>query len=167
MNVYLDNHGVFGKIWDLHFFLGLLRMKTYMARDVDIKKKWHIVDADGKTVGRLATRVAITLMGKDKPHFTPHADSGDFVIVVNAEKVIFTGKKWNQKTYYRHTGYPGALKSIVAENLLKTKPEEIIRKAVWGMLPKNKWQDRLIKRLKIYTGNAHPHKAQEPEVLEV
>jgi large subunit ribosomal protein L13 len=142
-------------------------MKTYMARDVDIKKKWHIVDADGKTVGRLATKVAMTLMGKDKPQFTPHADSGDFVIVVNAEKVNFTGKKWNQKTYYRHTGYPGGLKSITAENLLKVKPEEIIRKAVWGMLPKNKWQDRLIKRLKIYTGNDHPHKAQEPELLEV
>lgn len=142
-------------------------MKTYMARDVDINKKWHIVDADGKTVGRLATKVAMTLMGKDKPQFTPHADSGDFVIVVNAEKVNFTGKKWNQKTYYRHSRYPGGLKSITAENLLKTKPEEIIRKAVWGMLPKNKWQDRLIKRLKIYTGNAHPHKAQEPEVLEV
>jgi large subunit ribosomal protein L13 len=142
-------------------------MKTYMARDVDIKKKWHIVDAEGKTVGRLATKVAMTLMGKDKPQFTPHADSGDFVIVVNAEKVNFTGKKWNQKTYYRHTGYPGGLKSITAENLLKKSPEEIIRKAVWGMLPKNKWQDRLIKRLKIYTGNAHPHKAQEPEVLEV
>ncbi|HEX9667694.1 MAG TPA: 50S ribosomal protein L13 [Thermodesulfobacteriota bacterium] len=142
-------------------------MKTYMARDVDIKKKWHIVDAEGKTVGRLATKVAMTLMGKDKPQFTPHADSGDFVIVVNAEKVNFTGKKWNQKTYYRHTGYPGGLKSITAENLLKVKPEEIIRKAVWGMLPKNKWQDRLIKRLKIYTGNDHPHKAQEPELLEV
>jgi large subunit ribosomal protein L13 len=142
-------------------------MKTYMARDVDIKKKWHIVDAEGKTVGRLATKVAMTLMGKDKPQFTPHADSGDFVIVVNAEKVNFTGKKWNQKTYYRHTGYPGGLKSITAENLLKLKPEEIIKKAVWGMLPKNKWQDRLIKRLKIYTGNDHPHKAQEPELLEV
>jgi large subunit ribosomal protein L13 len=142
-------------------------MKTYMARDVDIKKKWHIVDAEGKTVGRLATKVAMTLMGKDKPQFTPHADSGDFVIVVNAEKVNFTGKKWNQKTYYRHTGYPGGLKSITAENLLKLKPQEIIKKAVWGMLPKNKWQDRLIKRLKIYTGNDHPHKAQEPELLEV
>jgi large subunit ribosomal protein L13 len=142
-------------------------MKTYMARDVDIEKKWHIVDADGKTVGRLATKVAMTLMGKDKPQYTPHADSGDFVIVVNAEKVNFSGKKWNQKTYYSHSGYPGGLKSITAENLLKTKPEEIIRKAVWGMLPKNKWQNRLIKRLKIYTGNGHPHKAQEPEVLEV
>ncbi len=142
-------------------------MKTYMARDVDIEKKWHIVDADGKTVGRLATKVAMTLMGKDKPQFTPHADSGDFVIVVNAEKVNFTGKKWNQKTYYSHSGYPGGLKSITAENLLKTKPEEIIRNAVWGMLPKNKWQNRLIKRLKIYTGNAHPHKAQEPVELEV
>lgn len=142
-------------------------MKTYMARDVDIKKKWHLVDAEGKTVGRLATKVAMTLMGKDKPQFTPHADSGDFVVVVNAEKVNFTGKKWNQKTYYSHTGYPGGLKSITAENLLKTKPEEIIRKAVWGMLPKNKWQNRLIKRLKIYTGGSHPHAAQEPEVLEV
>ena len=134
---------------------------------ISTEKKWHIVDADGKTVGRLATKVAMTLMGKDKPQFTPHADSGDFVIVVNAEKVNFTGKKWNQKTYYRHTGYPGGLKSITAENLLKLKPQEIIKKAVWGMLPKNKWQDRLIKRLKIYTGHDHPHKAQEPELLEV
>ena len=142
-------------------------MKTYMARDLDIKKKWHVVDADGKTVGRLATKVAMTLMGKDKPQFTPHADSGDFVIVVNAEKVNLTGKKWSQKRYYRHTGYPGGLKSITAENLRKKNPEEIIRKAVWGMLPKNKWQNRLIKRLKVYTGNSHPHKAQEPEVLEV
>ena len=142
-------------------------MKTYMARDADIEKKWHIVDAEGKTVGRLATKVAMMLMGKDKPQFTPHADSGDFVIVVNAEKVSFTGKKWNQKAYYSHSGYPGGLKSITAENLLKVKPEEIIRKAVRGMLPKNKWQNRLIKRLKIYTGNTHPHEAQEPEVLEV
>ena len=142
-------------------------MKTYMAKDADVKKKWHIVDAEGKAVGRLATKVAMTLMGKDKPQFTSHADSGDFVIVVNAEKVNFTGKKWSQKKYYRHTGYPGGLKSITAEDLRKKNPEEIIRKAVWGMLPKNKWQNRLIKRLKVYGGNDHPHKAQEPEVLEV
>ncbi|MFQ5786636.1 MAG: 50S ribosomal protein L13 [Thermodesulfobacteriota bacterium] len=142
-------------------------MKTYMAKSQDIDKKWHVVDAEGKTVGRLATHVATILRGKDKPQFTPHADCGDFVIVVNAEKVSFTGKKWIQKTYYRHTGYPGGLRSITADKLLEKKPEEIIKKAVWGMLPKNKWQKKLIKRLKVYTGNEHPHKAQSPEVLEV
>jgi len=146
---------------------GSLEMKTYMARSQDIDKKWHVVDAEGKAVGRLATKVATILRGKDKPQFTPHADCGDFVIVINAGKVNFTGKKWSQKTYYRHTGYPGGLRSITAEKLFEKKPEEIIKKAVWGMLPKNKWQKKLILRLKIYTGDEHPHKAQGPEVLEV
>ncbi len=142
-------------------------MKTYMARSEDIQKKWHVVNAEGKIVGRLATKVATILRGKDKPQFTPHADCGDFVIVVNAEKVNFSGKKWIQKTYYWHTGYPGGLRSITADKLLEKKPEEIIKKAVWGMLPKNKWQKKLIQRLKVYTGDEHPHEAQSPEVLEV
>ncbi|MCH8013284.1 MAG: 50S ribosomal protein L13 [Candidatus Dadabacteria bacterium] len=142
-------------------------MKTYMARSEDFVKKWYLIDGEGKTVGRLATRIATILRGKGKPQFTPHADIGDFVIVVNAEKLKFTGDKWNQKTYYRHTHYPGGIKSITAGDLLKTKPHEIIEKAVWGMLPKNKWQKKLIARLKVYAGSEHPHAPQQPETLEV
>ena len=142
-------------------------MKTYMARSEDFVKKWYLIDGEGKTVGRLATRIATILRGKDKPQFTPHADIGDFVIVVNAEKLKFTGDKWNQKTYYWHTHYPGGIKSITAGDLLKTKPHEIIEKAVWGMLPKNKWQKKLIARLKVYAGSEHPHAPQQPETLEV
>lgn len=142
-------------------------MKTYMARSEDIEKKWYVIDGDGKTVGRLSTKIARILRGKEKPQFTPHADTGDFVIVVNADKLKFTGKKWEQKRYYWHTGYPGGIKSITAEELSKKKPEEILKKAVWGMLPKNKWQDKLISRLKIYTGSEHPHVSQQPENLEV
>jgi len=146
---------------------GKVEMKTYVAKSEDIEKKWYLIDARGKTVGRLATKIAKLLRGKDKPQFTPHADIGDFVIVINADKVRFTGKKWSQKTYYWHTPYPGGLKSITAGELLKKKPEEIIRKAVWGMLPKTKWQKKLIKRLKVYSGDNHPHHAQNPEPLEV
>ena len=142
-------------------------MKTYMARTEDIEKSWHLIDAEGKPVGRIATKIAMILMGKDKPVYTPHADTGDFVIIINAEKVTFTGKKWSQKTYYSHSGYPGGLKSITAQKLFEKKPEEILRKAVWGMLPKNKWQKKLIKRLKIYKSDTHPHKAQNPIPLEV
>jgi large subunit ribosomal protein L13 len=142
-------------------------MKTYMARSEDIEKKWYLIDANGKTVGRVATRIARILRGKDKPEFTPHADIGDFVVVINADKVNFTGKKWTQKTYYWHTPYPGGLKSITAEKLFKENPEEILRKAVWGMLPKNRWQKRLINRVKIYSGAEHPHESQRPEALEV
>lgn len=146
---------------------GKVEMKTYVAKSEDIEKKWYLIDARGKTVGRLATKIAKLLRGKDKPQFTPHADIGDFVIVINADKVRFTGKKGSQKTYYWHTPYPGGLKSITAGELLKKKPEEIIRKAVWGMLPKTKWQKKLIKRLKVYSGDNHPHHAQKPEPLEV
>ena len=142
-------------------------MSSYMARSEDFEKKWYIIDGEGKTVGRLSTTIATILRGKDKPQFTPHADIGDFVIVVNADKVKFTGKKWEQKKYYWHTGYPGGIKSITAEDLVKKKPGEIIRKAVWGMLPKNKMQDKLISRLKVYAGNEHPHVSQQPENLEV
>jgi large subunit ribosomal protein L13 len=146
---------------------GKVEMKTYVAKSEDIEKKWYLIDAKGKTVGRLATKIAKLLRGKDKPQFTPYADIGDFVIVINADKVRFTGKKWSQKTYYWHTPYPGGLKSITAGELLKKNPEEIIRKAVWGMLPKTKWQKKLIKRLKVYSGDNHPHHAQKPEPLEV
>ena len=142
-------------------------MSSYMARSEDFEKKWYIIDCEGKTVGRLSTKIATILRGKDKPQFTPHADIGDFVIVVNADKVKFTGKKWEQKKYYWHTGYPGGIRSITAEDLAKKKPGEIIRKAVWGMLPKNKMQDKLISRLKVYAGNEHPHVSQQPENLEV
>ncbi|MGE3521785.1 MAG: 50S ribosomal protein L13 [Candidatus Dadabacteria bacterium] len=142
-------------------------MSSYMARSEDFEKKWYIIDGEGKTVGRLSTKIAMILRGKDKPQFTPHADIGDFVIVVNADKVKFTGKKWEQKKYYWHTGYPGGIKSITADDLMKKKPGEILRKAVWGMLPKNKMQDKLISRLKVYTGNEHPHVSQQPENLEV
>ncbi len=142
-------------------------MSSYMARSEDFEKKWYIIDGEGKTVGRLSTKIARLLRGKEKPQFTPHADIGDFVIVVNADKVKFTGKKWEQKKYYWHTGYPGGIKSITANDLAKKKPEEILRKAVWGMLPKNKMQDKLISRLKVYTGTEHPHVSQQPENLEV
>ena len=142
-------------------------MKTYMARSEDVEKKWYLIDAESKTVGRLATKIAMILRGKEKPQFTPHADTGDFVVVVNADKVNFTGKKWDQKTYYWHTPYPGGLKTVTAGKLHKENPEEILRNAVWGMLPKNKWQKRLIKRVKIYSGSEHPHEAQKPETVEV
>ena len=142
-------------------------MKTYMAKSNDIEKKWYVIDGEGKTVGRVATKIAGLLRGKEKPEFTPHADMGDFVIVVNADKLNFTGKKWEQKRYYWHTGYPGGIKSITAGDLSQKHPEDIIKKAVWGMLPKNKWQKKLINRLKIYSGNEHPHAPQKPETLEV
>jgi len=138
-----------------------------MARTQDFEKKWYLIDGEGKTVGRIATKIANILRGKNKPQYTPHADIGDFVIVVNAEKLHFTGDKWNQKTYYRHTNHPGGIKSITAGDLLKTKPQEIIKKAVWGMLPKNTWQPKLLSRLKVYAGTEHPHAPQQPETLEV
>lgn len=142
-------------------------MKSYMAKNEELPKKWYLIDAEGKTVGRLATRVATILRGKNKPQYTPHSDTGDFIIVINADKVNLTGKKWSQKTYYWHTPYPGGLKSITADKLLEKQPDEILKKAVWGMLPKNKWQKKFIARLKVYAGDSHPHKAQQPEVLEV
>jgi large subunit ribosomal protein L13 len=142
-------------------------MKTYMARSEDIDKKWYIIDGEGKTLGRLSSKIARILRGKEKPQFTPHADIGDFVIVVNADKLKFTGKKWDNKRYYWHTGHPGGIKSIAADDLSAKKPEEILKKAVWGMLPKNRWQKKLITRLKIYTGKEHPHTPQQPEILEV
>ena len=142
-------------------------MKTYMAKSEGVEKKWYVIDGEGKTVGRVSSKIARILRGKEKPQFTPHADIGDFVIVINAEKLKFTGKKWEEKRYYWHTGHPGGIKSIAAGDLSDRKPREILRKAVWGMLPKNRWQKTLITRLKIYTGNEHPHSPQKPETLEV
>jgi large subunit ribosomal protein L13 len=142
-------------------------LKTFSAREEDVEKKWLVIDAEDKIVGRLATQIATVLRGKNKPIFTPHVDTGDFVVVVNADKVRFTGRKWSQKKYYRHSGYPGGLKEIVANKLLQQKPEEIIKHAVWGMIPHNRLGRKMIKKLKIYTGSEHPHQAQKPEVLEV
>lgn len=141
--------------------------KTYTARPADIERNWYVVDAEGKVLGRLAAEVATVLRGKHKPQFTPHMDTGDFVVIVNAEKIKLTGKKWQQKTYYWHTGYPGGLRSRTAAELRSKQPEEIIRKAVWGMMPKNSLGRNQMKKLKIYAGPEHPHMAQMPEPLEV
>ena len=142
-------------------------MKTFVAKEEDVAKKWYVVDAKDKVLGRLATQIAMRLRGKHKPVFTPHADTGDFVVVLNAEKIALTGKKWGKKIYYHHTGYVGGLKQITAEKLLEKKPEDILRFAVKGMLPKNSLGRRQLKKLKIYVGTDHPHEAQQPEVLEI
>lgn len=142
-------------------------MKTFMAKEKDIEKRWYLVDATNKVLGRLASQIAIKLRGKDRPIFTPHADTGDFVIVVNAEKIRLTGKKWDNKCYYHHSGYMGGLKKVTARRLLEKKPEEILRHAVKGMLPKNRLGRRLLNKLKIYTGPNHPHEAQKPEKWEI
>ena len=138
-------------------------MKTPLAKKENINPKWHLVDADGKTLGRLATRVAILLRGKNKPIFAPHQDTGDFVVVINAKKVFLTGKKWKEKIYTHHSGYPGGLKQASAEKIAQKKPERLITMAVQGMLPKTKLGKKLIKKLKVYAGDAHPHEAQQPE----
>lgn len=142
-------------------------MKTFVAREQDIDKKWYVVDAENKVLGRLATQIAVRLRGKHKPLYTPHADTGDFIVVVNAKKVTMTGSKWDRKMYYRHSGYVGGLKQISARKLLEKKPEEIIRYAVRRMLPKNSLGRRQLKKLKIYAGPEHPHQAQKPEKLEI
>ena len=142
-------------------------MKTFVAKEHEVEKKWLVVDAKDKILGRLATQIAVRLRGKHKPIFTPHADTGDFVVVLNADKVALTGKKWDKKIYYHHTGYIGGLKEISAKNLLEKKPEDLLRFAVKGMLPKNSLGRRQLKKLKIYVGTDHPHEAQQPEVLEI
>lgn len=142
-------------------------MGTYSAKEADIKRKWHLVDANGKTLGRLATAVASVLKGKNKPIYTRHVDTGDFVIVVNADKVHMTGKKLEQKVYYSHSGYPGGLKSITAGTLMKTKPEDVIKKAVEGMLPKTRLGKQMLSKLKIYAGEQHPHAAQQPAEMKI
>lgn len=140
---------------------------TYSAKRSDNPEKWYLVNADGAVLGRLATEIAKRLRGKYNPLFTPHVDTGDWVIVVNAEKVALTGRKWEQKTYYRHSGYTGGLTEITAKKLLEKKPEDLIRFAVKGMLPKNRLGRQLFKKLKVYTGTGHPHEAQQPEALEL
>jgi large subunit ribosomal protein L13 len=141
-------------------------MTTYMAKQGEVEQKWHVVDATDQIVGRLASRIAVILMGKHRPTYTPHVDTGDFVVVLNAEKVKFTGKKWAQKEYRWYTGYPGQ-RSVSAETRLERKPELILREAIRRMLPKNKLANKMITKLKIYKGTEHPHQAQQPAVLEI
>ena len=142
-------------------------MKTYNAKPGEIERRWYVVDAEGKTLGRLATQIADTLRGKTKPEYTPHVDTGDFVVVVNAEKIAVTGKKLDDKVYYRHSGYPGGLKQRTLRQQLERRPTEVLRVAVKGMLPKNRLAARQLTKLKIYAGPEHPHEAQAPQPLEV
>jgi len=140
--------------------------RTYNLTPETRKRNWHVVDAEGEILGRLATRIAAILRGKDKPEFTPHVDSGDFVIVVNADKIKTTGRKLDKKIYYRHTGYPGGLKETSLRTLLQHKPERAVYYAVKGMLPKNRLGKAQIKKLKVYAGSEHPHQAQQPRTLQ-
>lgn len=142
-------------------------MKTYTPSIAEIERKWYVIDVKNKILGRVATKVATLLMGKGKPHFTPHLDVGDFVIVLNADKVILSGKKQNIKTYYHYSGYPGGLKSVVFSKYLKERPEQLFRDAVWGMLPKNRLGRKMFSKLFVYRGDQHPHHAQKPEPLKV
>ena len=142
-------------------------MKTYSTKAKDIQKKWYLVDAEGKTLGRLATRVAAILRGKHKPTYTPHMDMGDNVIVVNAEKIQVTGRKFDQKKYYRHSGYPGGIKSTDYSDMIKNKPERVITLAVNGMLPHNRLGRAIAKHLRVYRGPEHSNEAQRPEKLEI
>ena len=138
---------------------------TFMANAANIERKWYVVDAAGQTVGRLAVEVAKVLRGKNKPTFTPHVDTGDFVIVINAEKAVFTGKKLTDKMYFRHSGYPGGTTFTAAGKLMENAPEKVIEKAVRGMLPKNRLGAQMYRKLNVYAGSEHPHAAQKPEVL--
>jgi large subunit ribosomal protein L13 len=142
-------------------------MKTYVATPSTRERNWLVVDASGQTLGRLATQIADALRGKRKPEYTPHCDVGDFVIVVNAEKVAVTGNKRAQKLYYRHSGYPGGLRSRTLAEMLERRPEEVIRKAVKGMLPRNRLARQQLTKLKVYAGPDHPHEAQKPEPMEI
>ena len=142
-------------------------MKTLSLRKEDAQHDWYVVDASGKILGRLATKIADRIRGKDKPTFTPHTDGGDYVVVINAEKIIVTGKKHDDKKYYTHSLYPGGLKAKVFKDLIEDKPEYIIEEAVKGMLPKNRLAREMIKKLKIYAGEEHPHEGQNPEKIEL
>jgi large subunit ribosomal protein L13 len=142
-----------------------LSMKTYSAKPGEIARDWYVVDAEGKTLGRLATQIADRLRGKGKPQFTAHVDTGDFVVVVNAEKIAVTGNKLDDKLYYRHSGYPGGLKVRPLREQLERRPAEVLRKAVKGMLPRNKLSRQQITKLKIYAGPEHPHEAQAPKAF--
>ena len=142
-------------------------MKTYVATPLNRQRDWYVVDAEGKTLGRLATQIADVLRGKRKPEYTPHCDTGDFVVVVNAEKITVTGRKLEQKTYYRHSGYPGGLRSRTLGEMLDRRPDDVIRKAVKGMLPRNRLARAQLRKLKVYAGPEHPHVAQQPKPMEV
>jgi large subunit ribosomal protein L13 len=148
-------------------FGGSFVMKTYVATPTTRERNWLVVDASGKTLGRLATQIADALRGKRKPEYTPHIDVGDFVVVVNAEKISVTGNKRAEKLYYRHTGYPGGLRSRTLDEMLERRPEEVVRLAVKGMLPRTKLGRAQLRKLKIYAGPDHPHAAQKPEPMEV
>jgi large subunit ribosomal protein L13 len=142
-------------------------MKTYAATAADRQRDWYVVDADGQTLGRLATRIADTLRGKRKPQYTPHTDVGDFVVVVNAEKIGVTGDKRRSKVYWRHSGYPGKIRSRTLDEMLERRPEDVIRLAVKGMLPRNRLARKQLLKLKVYAGPEHPHAAQQPKPLEL
>jgi large subunit ribosomal protein L13 len=142
-------------------------LKTYVATPKDRERNWLLVDAEGQTLGRLATQLADALRGKRKPTYTPHVDVGDFVVVVNAEKISVTGAKLQEKLYYRHSGYPGGLKKRTLSDMLERRPEEVIRLAVRGMLPKNRLARKQLTKLKVYAGPEHPHEAQKPQKLEI
>jgi large subunit ribosomal protein L13 len=138
-------------------------MRTHSTKPAEINREWYLVDAEGKTLGRLASEIAKILRGKNKPIYAPHLDTGDYVVVVNAEKIHVTGRKLDQKMYYRHSGYPGGLKTISLREQLKKHPTRVIRSAVWGMLPHNRLGRTMIKKLKVYAGDSHPHQAQQPK----
>jgi len=138
-----------------------------MARPLEVERRWYVVDAEGKHLGRLATEIVRVLRGKNKPQYTPHVDVGDFVVVVNADRVAVTGRKAEQRVYRRHSGYPGGMKETSYEQMLARKPTEILRKAVYGMMPKTRLARKQFKKLKIYAGPEHPHAAQDPQRLEV
>ena len=142
-------------------------MKTYMAKASDVHRKWYVVDAEGVVLGRLASQVASILRGKNKPTYTPHVDTGDYVIILNADKVVLTGKKLDQKIYYKHSGYVGGLKETPYRRLLNEKPEFAVQKAIIGMLPKGPLGRKMAKKMKVYTGTEHEHAAQQPEVLVI
>src|SRR6201992_783076 len=142
-------------------------MKTFVANSESRQRDWYVVDAEGQTLGRLATQIADSLRGKRKPTYTPHVDTGDFVVVINAEKIRVTGDKLAQKTYWRHSGYPGGIKSRSLQEMLDRRPEEVIRKAVKGMLPRNRLARQQLNKLKVYARPAHPHEAQQPKPMEI
>jgi large subunit ribosomal protein L13 len=148
-------------------FAGEDGMKTYVTKPTEIERKWYVVDAEGQTLGRLASKIAVILRGKHKPVFSPSVDCGDYVIVINAEKITVTGRRMEQKTYYRHSGYPGGIKSITLRDQLERYPTRPVELAVKGMLPKNKLGRKMLKKLKVYSGTEHPHAAQEPVILEL
>ena len=142
-------------------------MGSFVPTAGSVERQWHLIDAEGQVLGRVATEAARLLQGKHKPVYTPHIDTGDHVIIVNAEKVVFTGNKWQDKVYYRHTGYPGGLKGITAQKQRDRHPERILESAIRGMLPKTKLGNKMVKKLKVYAGADHPHRAQQPEPLEL